>query len=463
MVNECIEQNKKQVPLLKVVRASIIDKYGNISELQQLHSFWAARGLKKLQTEVLKVGKTKVLLRVNRSTMTAALPLDFGEDLFVGYIDGGRKISMSISDRLVDSGNIQQIDYEDKCSSCGQDKNICEDLAITEDVQLVVINDSTYENKTIKKLYPNGDYYLEKSIWFKNVETGDAELAPVEKKFITKFALKPCGCLDQTDENIEKVRTNCYDFYCCNYSKSCDQSSSYKYSIFEDTGLIGVEYNYPYDFIYLEYLGFMTKRNGQYMVPEVAFECLVEWTKWKSIKDKNGAERWRIRDTWDDYVREYKMMVKILTRTSISSIISRLRSIPKLNLEYDNSWYSCFDKSALSRAASEARYLPSSSSAASGGSSSSTVVNQTTIINNASYQLAVKTGNGVGHPVNDTASYQNAVLEKATDVNYIILAKQILSKLDNDFTFEASTGTIYLTSMRFYTPDSLIIPYNKKS
>ena len=468
-MSTCQDTNINQVPLLKAVRASIVDVHGNITELQEKHSFWAARGLRKMQREVLKVGKTKILLPINRNTMTATMPLDFGADIFVGAIVNGKKVQMKASGKFADVCNIQEVPLEDACTSCGQDKTICEDLSITESVVLVVINGSTYENVTVKKMYPNGDYYLEKSFWYQDIETGAAVQAPLQREFITNFGLNPCGCIGKTPENIQKLQTHCYDCYCCNYAECSRDISSYEYAIMEDTGLIQVEYNYPYDFIYLEYLGFMPKRNGQYMVPEVAFETIVEWTKWRAIKDKNGVERWRIKDAENYYNEARGRMVQQLTRTSISRIISIFRSTPKFNLDYDNSWYSCFDKNAFQNTIS---LLNGATGGSASGGDNTTIINNypTTIINNASYQLAVKTGNGSGHPVNNTDTYQNNLLVNATDVNFIIVAKQILSKIDGDFEFYPTAEGVYsagtiklLNGNKFFTPDSLIIPYNKTS
>lgn len=463
-MNTCQDTNINQVPLLKAVRASIVDVHGNITELQEKHSFWAARGLRKMQREVLKVGKTKILLPINRNTMTATMPLDFGTDIFVGAIVNGKKVQMKASGKFADVCNIQEVPLEDACTSCGQDKTICEDLSITESVVLVVINGSAYENVTVKKMYPNGDYYLEKSFWYQDIETGAAVQAPLQREFITNFGLNPCGCIGKTPENIQKLQTHCYDCYCCNYAECSRDISSYEYAIMEDTGLIQVEYNYPYDFIYLEYLGFMPKRNGQYMVPEVAFETIVEWTKWMAIKDKNGVERWRIKDAEKYYTGARARMVQQLTRTSISRIISIFRSTPKFNLDYDNSWYSCFDKNAINSLVSGVSG-GASSPGAGGGDSNTTIINNypTTIINNPSYKLAVKTGNGPGHPVEGQTSYQNNLFIQATDIEFIFLAKQTLSKIDGDFTHDAATGTIQLTGLTFFNGDSLIVPYNKTS
>jgi hypothetical protein len=461
MPEVCTIESKKQVPLIKVVRAAITDVWGNISELQQLYSFWASRGLKKLQRETLKVGKTRVLLTVNPNTKTATLPLDFDEDFFVGIInDKGQKVALNLSSTLADNCNIDEVDFEDKCTSCNQDKTICEDLAVTEEVTLVVINGNTYEDKVIKKLYPNGDYYLETTKWYLNI-TSDAVESNTTKEFITNFGLKPCGCLETTVENIAKIQTTCPDVFACHYACGCNEVLKYGYAIFEDTGLIQFDFNFPYSKVYLEYRGFMSKKNGQYQVPEVAFETLVEWTKYKAVKDKKGVEKWRIDALLESYTSERKAMNKVRARFSIETIIAAIRRTPKLNLDYNDSWYSCFDRSALNNALSGASGGSSSSSGGTGDNT--TIINNypTTIINNASYQLAVKTGNGAGHPVDNTTTYQNNILKNATDLNIIFLARQTLTKDDGDFSFDAVSGTITLTSSTFFTGDSLVVPYNK--
>ena len=445
-------------PLVKVVKAAIVDTYGNISEQQELFSHWAARGLKKLQRETLDLPVKKVMLQVNKNTRTATLPISCEHVLFVGMIDDrGRKVAFKKKNKIADTCNIVDVTTPDVCPTCGQDTSICEDLSITEDVELVVINNSTYENKTVKKMYPNGDYYLEKTVWYLDVSNNTVS-SRVDKEFITNFGLKPCGCLETDLSTIDKIRQYCPDTYSCYYSCACSDISDYYYNIFDETGLIQFDFNFPYAKVYVEFLPFMEKIGGQYVVPEVAFETLVEWTKWRAIKDKKGVEKWRIDSAKESFEQERGNMNKIQSRVSLDFILNAARSIPKFNVEYDYDWYSCFSKNSLQSALSG---VSGGSSIAIGGGGGTVVENPAVTLINTHFQLAVRTGDGPGHPVNDTNTYQNNVLKNATDINYIILAKQLLTKLDGDFTFDSSTGIITLTGLKFFTPDSLIIPYNK--
>lgn len=141
------------IPLHKVVAAAMIDSYMDISQagVQQMYSHWCARGLEKLTNEVLKTGIVKVLLSVNKNTQTATLPLGFKEEVFVGELRNGLKYPIFLNSSITDEKGIETIECEDKCPKCNANKAICQDLQVTEDTVLVVINNSTYEQTIIKK------------------------------------------------------------------------------------------------------------------------------------------------------------------------------------------------------------------------------------------------------------------------------------------------------------------------
>ncbi len=100
----CEVANSKLVPLSKVVKASIVDVYGDIGKMQQTFSHWACRGLKKLSIESLPRVTNKVLLTVNGNTHTATLPLDFNEERFMGFIDDrGFKVPIKLNNNIYDT------------------------------------------------------------------------------------------------------------------------------------------------------------------------------------------------------------------------------------------------------------------------------------------------------------------------------------------------------------------------
>lgn len=448
---DCVAENSRMVPLIKVVKAAIIDTYGDINSMQQMYLHWAGRGTKKMQREVLRMGGKKVLITINENTKTATLPLDFDSETFVGVIDSrGQKVPLKLNSNLADNCSYEEIDYENKCTSCGQDKSICEELSVTETDTIVIINNSSYIDKVVKKLYPNGDYYLETT---KHVlSLADDTVSPfVTKEFITNLGLKPCGCLETTTDNIANLRNHCYETYCCHYAPCDCNCVEGGYAIFEETGLIQFDYSFPYTKVYLEYVGFLPKKNGQYVVPEVAFETLVEYVKFKSVCNKKNvplSERmWYERS----YLRERGNMMKINGRVFLSSIVNASRKVPRFNIDFGETWYGCFSSNTITTTSS------------SYASSTTTTSSSTTIINNTGFQLAVLTGRGIGHPVDGQSTYQNNLLKGSTDTEFVFLAKQTLSKIKQDFTLDTITGIIDISPLTFIDGDDLIIPYNKIS
>lgn len=119
--------------------------------------------------------------------------------------------------------------------------------------------------------------------------------------------MKVCGCLETTPENIEKIKCCCEDVYYTYYAGNCGCSRQYgSYKIFEESGRIQFDNQFPFDKVYMEYIGFMPKIKGDYYVPEVAFETLVEWTKWKSIANKRGCKDGSVKISFSTTVENEK-------------------------------------------------------------------------------------------------------------------------------------------------------------
>lgn len=336
---------RNMVPMSKVVKASIIDVYGDLGRTQERFSHWAARGLRKLTRETLRIGKRRVLLPISRNTLSATLPPDCDGVTFVGIIDDeGKKIPLVQKSNLVYTAGVEEVE-PDACDVCSQDKNICEQVYNSEEINLIEIDGEVYEEVVNKKMYPNGDYFEEKTTPVKDLETGLITSIP-SSQFVTNFDIKECGCLDDSSDNLCKIREHCPDIYTSYYVSvdcSCAPLDFGGCSILEDEGLIIVEPQYPYDNIYVEYIGFIPKANGQYLVPQVAFEALVNFIKFKSVENKKGipiGERdWYFRN----YVRERDNMEKILYRVSLSQIIYAAGLTPKLSIYTGNDgWYKSY-------------------------------------------------------------------------------------------------------------------------
>lgn len=336
-------ERNRTVPIYRVVAAAMVDMYGDISQagLQQTLMFNAARGFRKLNNEVLKNGRRNVTLHVNRNTFTATLPLDFYEESFVGVIDNyGQKVPIRLRTDLADTDNIDDIPCEDKCPKCSQNTNICKELKVSEQTVIVVINNQTYEQTITKKLYPNGDYYIETVIPLLDIASNTV-IYTTQKEFVAAISLKDCGCIEDTESNLDIIKCNAYDVYCSYYAPCCGVSLDSSYQILHETGLIKFNTNFQFSKVYLEYQGFLPKKNGIYQVPEICFEALVNWIKFKAVENKPNVplsiRQWH----WERYRIERNNMEKLIGRMSLQQIVQTIGLIPKFDVEYHPKQY-CF-------------------------------------------------------------------------------------------------------------------------
>lgn len=335
---------RRFVPLKKIVHAALLDSYAEKGQSEDLYYHFAARGFNKLQREIIKQGKRYTLLEVNQNTNTATLPIDFEEELFVGILGAnGMKLQLVPNGSIVNQNNVSLYDGPNKCKVCNSDTSICENLQITETSNPIVINDTTYEQKVVKKLYPNGDYYQETTTPFLDTEL-DTIVYRTDKEFIDHISLLPCGCIENTAANMATLQRCAPDAYCCYYAAcDCGKADLGTYRIFEENNLIQFDYNFHFDKVYIEYIGSMPKIKGQLSVPAVAFETLVEWIKYKSVANRKNIGRLQVDQYFESYKRERHNMEKILGRVSLASIIDAATRVPKFNVSYQSEWCGFFN------------------------------------------------------------------------------------------------------------------------
>lgn len=451
---ECPDKLKKLVPLSKVVSASIIDTYSDIGTAQQLHFHWAARGFKLLQSQILKQGGRRALITVNQNTRTASLPADFDEETFVGYIKHGKKYPIPLRTNLINDNSITTIPCEDSCHKCGQDSSICNDLTVTESEKIVVVGDTTAAETTIKKLYPDGSYFLETTVPYWDIANSIVAHTTL-KEFIATIDLKDCGCINPTVENIETIRNCCSDCYACHFAPcgDCDKDCG-GYAIFEDRGLIQFDWKFRHEQVYIEYRGFIPKLNGQLAVPEVAFETLVEWTKFRSIEGKknvsNSDKLWRK----SMYTNAKKDMVKVMARLSLDDIIYIVSLTPKYDWTAP-SWNDYCPVSTNNTVTITNSNVCDSNAVACSNNGSSPVLTP--------FQIAVKVPETetAGLPIPGLSTYQLEVLKDALNLEYIIVNNANETKQLNQFTFDSAAGEIDRNPNVWFVGDVLIMNFNK--
>lgn len=443
------------VPLSKIVSAAMVDTYNTDGSKEELFIHWAARGMRKLYNEDLPRFYEKVLLPVNCNTLTATLPCDVEKVSFVGIIKGGRKYPLYSDSSLVNAASIkkQNVEY---CDKCGQDKSICNSLDVTEETNHIRIGADIYDEEVVKKMYPNGDYFLERNTPFLNTDTGLVVYRKT-KEFIENIDLLECGCPNPSSENKDKLKQCCPIAYACGCDVYTGSSGAGKYKIFEDIGLVQLSPDTDYEEIYVEYVGFLPKVNGKYVVPDVAFETLVEWTKYKAIQNKPNTPVSQKQLQLEDYKRERRNMEKARGKVSLSHLVHTLRSLPTIVIEGTSEackvpeYFSVPDTQKNRVACSQI----------GGATVSSTTINNNniTIFNKAAFTLAVTVDGREGSPIAGEITYQNDALKGAV-IEYILINNTIETKLSGDFTFDSPTGTINRSPNVFAVNDVLIINYN---
>lgn len=439
-------------PLSSIVNAAIIDTHEDKGKVEQTFYHWGARGVKKLNVELFKSGTRRVLLTVNKSTHTATLPPDFDGELFVGYInDAGYKVPIKHNGDLINLDGIEDVACEDKCPKCASNKSICNDLAISVETTTVTISGNNYEQTVTKKMYPNGDYFLESSIPYFDSTTATV-VYHTSKEFITHIDLKPCGCIDDTPANTEAIKICNPDVYCRYYSHYASTADNGEYNVFPEMGLIQLSPSFPSNKLYLEYRGFLLKVNGQYQVPSVAFETLVEWIKWKNIADKKSVSRFDKSDQFNRYRLEKNNLAIVMTRTSLSRILNALLTTPKFDIFVDR-WHG----NRTSNVA-EVAVLPASADCTDSGITSAT--SGSVVSGYVPYTLGVIAGMPSA-PEDGASSFQLDALKGAINLNLLALNDTTLTLTKGDFTFDSVNGIIDISPNKFYTGDVLVGSYFK--
>ncbi len=425
----------KLVPLSKVVNAAIMSNSEDVGKVKEKYFHFAGRAAKKLQTESFHIGKQRALLTVNHSTKTATLPIAFEEEVFVGYVENGQRVSLKRNTNLINESTTEEITCEDSCPKCQQDKGICNDLETTETEEVVIVNGTSATKTVIKKLYPNGDYFLETTIPYYNTVTATVEYATT-KEFIVALSLKSCGCLDTSDENLRRVQScspDVYDCYFSSYCGACDTDLG-GYRILPESGLIQLDYRFDKDQLYIEFNTTLPRIRGQYVVPSYSFETMVKLVSFMAVEGNKSVplqeREWR----FNHYRIERGNMEKVMGRISLANIIKIVNSVPKFDWEMSAS-------STVSRATSNpyiSEIVSSSVCETTALSCPTNSVGQRLV----PFQLAVKVGVGSQAPIAGEYTYQNDGLIGALNLEKILVAKNDETRIDGDYTFDPIEGRI---------------------
>lgn len=345
------------IPLTRIVKRAITDMYADYEKDQARYTMWAVDGLKKLVRETLRSGKRYAILNINKNLQSAVLPCDFKEEIVVAIINScGEKIKLNINPAIVNNFLIEdEVPCDTPCEAKCEcyPKQMCADLQTTQIINKVIINDTEYDETVTTTLLPNGEYYK-----VTTTPVYDYVAAAIvyqdKKEYITTFDTAECGCIKPTEQNCAKLECLCWDVYCC-YCTSCNNTAEDfgGYRIFLETGTIHFDGAFTADKVYLEYRGSMPKSGNEYLVPEVAYDTLVQLTKFYSLQNKKGVPRWERKDQFDHYDRERGNMKKVMGRISLADILQSALLVPK----FDYNANGCYTPSTTSTSTSRQQVL----------------------------------------------------------------------------------------------------------
>lgn len=450
------------IPISKVVEAVMVDMYADqaTAGLQQRCFHHAVRGYQKLNNESLKGslgGVSRVMLKVNKLTNTVTLPLGFKQELFIGIIDFyGTKVPLRLRSDIVDPqiGITEQVE---QCPTCKANKRACRDLEITETTEYDIINGNTYERTIVKKMYPDGRYFLESRIPVLNIDTNEIEYT-TQKQFIAKIELEDCGCPKRTEENMEIIKTCDPATYCQYYAPCTSATLNAGYNVLLEQGCIAFTKNFPHDSIYIEYRTFLPKVNGQYMIPDICLETLVNYVKFKLVENKPNVSESSKQIMFDRYRIERQNFKKVFYRFDLWAILDAATRLPKFEVSIEPNETYCSTTMTVSQslAASVCDDCSTNGGSTNGGSGSSGSGGGSSTQKQFvpfSYAGIVGVGNA---PVDGSSTYQNDIFKNALQLENIYIANTIYNRVKGDFTIDTVSGTISIAPNTFVSGDPII-------
>lgn len=330
----------EMVPLNSVVRQAILDVYGDYVNEEARFTAWAVRAFKELSGQRLRgSNKRYAILNVNKNTNHALLPPDFKEEFGVYILNKcNEKVYLDINPNIANIKAIEEIPCDHECGKGCEcyPKQMCEDLVTTQVVNKIRIGDTDYDETITSTLQPNGEYYVVTTTPYLNLAGGNGVEYKTTKDYVTTFDVEDCGCIKKTPRNTCKLEMLCPDLFACYCAPCCSTrvTDFGGYQIFPGTNTIQFDRAMTFDKVYMEYRGCLPKSGNEYLVPEIAFETVIELTKYMSVKNKKGVNRTTVNDWFNNYLTQRGNMEKKMGRVSLSSIMSAVFTLPSFSYTY---------------------------------------------------------------------------------------------------------------------------------
>lgn len=316
------------VELSTIVKYAALDLGEDYTKVKSTFASFAIRGLKEISKQHLRLGVKRIILPIHKNFSTVTLPLDCKFVTYVGTLNNkDQKVPFIYDGKIVHKVH-EEVCIE-KCSECSQDKDICEHLEVTKETSVVTINSINY-TKTVINRMDGGIYYEETTTPVLNLTNNTVEYLTTSKIIDTLDVLN-CGCISNTEANINKIKEHCYSCYETCYCNDTCNKEVYHYNIFYDTRVIKIDRNVIYDKVYIEYQSDLPKENGDFLIPEIATETLVAFIKYKANEHKKSISLQERKDMKMEYLIAKKNMVKIMARLGLNDIVYALKQNPRID------------------------------------------------------------------------------------------------------------------------------------
>lgn len=324
-------QSSYWVPLSKTVDMALIDIGDDSQAMRQKINHWNLRIYRSLKF-VLVPHVARVILPVNHSTFTAALPPNCLKWLFVGAINEcGELVPWGKNVNLVPLSTVEDLTpAEEKCGcSCG-----CQDAACAA-IRYETVHETNAHGPVIIKRFikPDGSYIEEvREAVLDQTVTPAAVVMRKTVRQIGKLEVSNCGCVKPTEENLATaVACGCRSLARCkDHAYPVNDTYETHFNVIEEAGIIQLPNDFPYKKLYLEYNADLPCLGKEVFVPAIAAEAVASGGVWKYYDSKGPAYSSYADKKWEKHRLQKKVLSKLVFRPSVQDIRDALLILPSI-------------------------------------------------------------------------------------------------------------------------------------
>lgn len=269
------------------------------------------------------------------SPSSILIPPDMVRFININVVDDCDKIRSLTFDENMNTLPVPAI--KKGCKICGEVDVLSQCISDISLIQKdVVIDEETYVEKLWKRVSSTGCLVEIREVPVKKFETAESESGyeiGYEKieKHICQFDTKPCGCIKNTDENKELIKTHCGCLFNGCSAKLCDTTFARKYAKFGaikiEDGRIWITGNEAKQVI-LSYQTNGECKDSELMIPEYAVNAVIFGIDYRSKALAPGFDRYEKRESEKAWNRAKQELEEFLNPIIMTEFINVQMAIP---------------------------------------------------------------------------------------------------------------------------------------